>query len=145
MTRISTVSTRNVVVMQPNETLQQAALLMSEMNVGALPVSDGDTVVGIITDRDITVRATALNLDASTTPVSDIMTQRTLSCSEDDSVEEVLEQMGTAQVRRLPVLDRDKKVVGIVSLGDLAVRLGADTDAALRDISAPSAYNNAVV
>ncbi|HZE91571.1 MAG TPA: CBS domain-containing protein, partial [Rhizobacter sp.] len=93
MTRIAAVCTRNVVVLQPHDTLQQAALLMSEMNVGALPVSAGDGVVGIVTDRDITVRATALNLDAVSTPVSDIMTQRTLSCSEDDTVEEVLERM----------------------------------------------------
>ena len=138
MPKISEVITRHVIVVRPDETLQRAAELMCKLNVGALPVYDGKSMVGIITDRDITVRATAFNKGADQTLVSDIMTVQALSCAEDDPIEDVLKQMGEAQVRRLPVLNRAKEIVGIVSLGDLATRLSSHTDTALREISQPS-------
>jgi CBS domain-containing protein len=138
MQKISEVITRHVVVVQPDETLQRAAELMGQLNVGSLPVFDGKALVGIITDRDITVRATAFNLRANATPVSQVMTVQTVSCSEDDRVDDVLKLMGDAQVRRLPVLNREQEIVGIVSLGDLATRQSVDTDTALREISQPT-------
>ena len=135
---ISDVITRNVIVVRPDESLQRAAELMCKLDVGSLPVYDGESLRGIITDRDITVRATAFNKSPADTPVSEVMTVQTLSCVEDDEVEDVLRVMGDAQVRRLPVLNRAKEIVGIVSLGDLATRQSGHTDEALRDISQPN-------
>lgn len=137
MPKISEVLTRNVVVVRPDESIQRAAELMSQLDVGALPVYDGHALLGIVTDRDITVRATAFNRHADDTPVSEVMSAQTLTCGEDDSVDIVLKCMGEAQVRRLPVLDRGGEIVGIVSLGDLATRQSAHIDEALREISQP--------
>ena len=138
MPKISDVITRHVIVVRPDETLQRAAELMAQLNVGSLPVYDGHALLGIITDRDITVRATAFNKSPSQTLVAEAMTTQALSCAEDDSVEDVLKQMGDAQVRRLPVLNRAKEIVGIVTLGDLATRQSVKTDEALREISQPN-------
>jgi len=138
MPKISDVITRNVVVVRPDESVQRAAELMAKLNVGSLPVYDGRALVGMVTDRDITVRVTAFDKRASETLVGDVMTVQTLSCAEDDAIADVLQQMGDAQVRRLPVLDRAGEIVGIVSLGDLATRQSAHTDGALREISQPS-------
>ncbi|HET7793517.1 MAG TPA: CBS domain-containing protein [Rhizobacter sp.] len=139
MKKIAEVLTRHVVVVRPEESLQRAAELMGKLNVGALPVYDGLALVGIVTDRDITVRATAFNLPPDSTRVGEVMTPQTHFCRVDDDVDDVLKQMGEAQVRRLPVLDRDGEIVGIVTLGDLATRQAAQhTDEALREISQPS-------
>ena len=138
MPKISEVMTRGVEVIRPAETLQRAAQRMDELNVGALPVCDGVTLVGMITDRDITVRATAAGLDPNETPVSDVMTEQTRWCTEEQSVDEVMRQMSDVQIRRLPVLNGARELVGIVSLGDLAVRQSGHIDGALRDISSPS-------
>jgi CBS domain-containing protein len=138
MPKISEVMTRGVEVIRPAETLQRAAQRMDELNVGALPVCDGATLVGMITDRDITVRATAAGLDPNATPVSDVMTGQTRWCTEEQSIDEVMRQMSDVQIRRLPVLNGAHELVGIVSLGDLAVRQSGHIDGALRDISSPS-------
>lgn len=138
MPKISDVITRHVIVVRPDETLQRAAELMAQLNVGSLPVYDGHALLGIITDRDITVRATAFNKSATQTLVAEAMTSQAYSCAEDDSVEDVLKQMGDMQVRRLPVLNRAKEIVGIVTLGDLATRQSVKTDEALREISQPN-------
>jgi len=138
MRKISEVMTRGVEVIRPAETLQRAAQRMDELNVGALPVCDGETLVGMITDRDITVRATAAGLDPNETPVSDVMTEQTRWCTEEQSVDDVMRQMSDVQIRRLPVLNGARELVGIVSLGDLAVRQSGHIDNALRDISSPS-------
>ena len=138
MPKISEVMTRGVEVIRPAETLQRAAQRMDELNVGALPVCEGESLVGMITDRDITVRATAAGLDPNETPVSDVMTEQTRWCTEEQSVDEVMRQMSDVQIRRLPVLNGAHELVGIVSLGDLAVRQSGHIDGALRDISSPS-------
>ena len=138
MPKISEVMTRGVEVIRPAETLQRAAQRMDELNVGALPVCDGVTLVGMITDRDITVRATAAGLDPNETPVSDVMTEQTRWCTEEQSIDEVMRQMSDVQIRRLPVLNGAHELVGIVSLGDLAVRQSGHIDGALREISSPS-------
>ncbi len=139
MPKIASVITRNVVVVRPDETLHRAAELMSRLDVGALPVYDGQGLVGIVTDRDITVRATAYNKRPDETLVGEVMSEQTLSCTEHDEIDDVAHLMGEAQVRRLPVLNREGEIVGIVSLGDLATRQEAeDLDHTLRDISQPS-------
>jgi CBS domain-containing protein len=138
MPKISEVMTRGVEVIRPAETLQRAAQRMDELNVGALPVCEGESLVGMITDRDITVRATAAGLDPNQTPVSDVMTEQTRWCTEEQSIDEVMRQMSDVQIRRLPVLNRAHELVGIVSLGDLAVRQSGHIDGALREISSPS-------
>jgi len=138
MTRISEVMTRGVEVIRPNESLQRAAQVMDELNVGALPVCDGKDLVGMITDRDITVRATAAGMEPAQHCVSEVMTEQTRWCTEDQSTEDVMKQMGDVQIRRLPVLNEKHEIVGIVSLGDLATRQSQHTDDVLRDVSWPS-------
>ena len=138
MTRVSEVMTRGVEVIRPNESLQRAAQVMDELNVGALPVCEGEELVGMITDRDITVRATAAGMEPTQHCVSEVMTEQTRWCTEDQTTDDVMKQMGDVQIRRLPVLDANREVIGIVSLGDLAIRQSAHTDAVLRDVSWPS-------
>ena len=124
-------------VVRPDESLQRAAQVMDELNVGALPVCDASGLVGMITDRDITVRAMAAGLPAHT-QVSDVMTDHARWCTSEQSVQEAMQQMADVQIRRLPVVDSDHQVVGIVSLGDLATRHQGHVAAALRRISDPS-------
>lgn len=124
-------------VVRPDESLQRAARVMDEFNVGSLPVCDSNGLVGMITDRDITVRATAAGLPAHTL-VSDVMTGPARWCTSGQSVQEAMAQMSDVQIRRLPVIDAERRVVGIVSLGDLATRHQGHVAAALRRISDPS-------
>ncbi|WP_119156681.1 CBS domain-containing protein [Caldimonas tepidiphila] len=138
MQAISQVMTRDVRVLAPSDTLQRAAQTMDELNVGAVPVCDGEQLVGMITDRDIAVRAVSAAMPADSTPVREVMTDQVHWCFEDQDVEEVMNQMRDVQIRRVPVVNHDKKLVGIVSLGDLATKTGADVEAALEEISEPS-------
>jgi len=137
MTRIADIMTRSVAVVGRDETLQAAARRMREMGVGALPVTDGKALVGMVTDRDITVRGVAEGMVAQEALVSDVMTEEVRWCSADDTVEAVMAQMGDEQVRRLAVLDAGHEFVGIVALGDIATRQSAHTDETLREISTP--------
>jgi CBS domain-containing protein len=136
--KISDIMTRNVRVVAPDRTIQEAARLMDEMNVGVLPVCDGRRLRGMITDRDITVRATAAGLPPDTTRVRDVMTDDVWWCFDDDDVGHIVQLMSDHQIRRLPVIDRDKHLVGIVALGDLATDSEGDASRALRRISSPS-------
>jgi CBS domain-containing protein len=113
---------------------------MSRLEVGPLPVCDGAQLVGMLTDRDITIRATATGRDPNTTRVHEVMTPEVVYCFEDQDVEIAAQMMEMRQIRRVPVLNRGKRLVGIVSLGDLAVEtgnrdLGGET---LEHISEPS-------
>ena len=137
MTRIRDIMTRDVEVIQRDDTLQHAAQRMRALDVGSLPVCDGPTLAGMVTDRDITVRGVAEGLLPQESKVADVMTEDVRWCRPDDTVEQVLEQMGEQQVRRLTVLDDARQVVGIVALGDLATRQSGHTDEALREISQP--------
>jgi CBS domain-containing protein len=137
MQKISDFMTRNVQVVRPDESLQRAAQVMDELNVGSLPVCDRTGLVGMITDRDITIRATAAGLPAHT-QVSDVMTDHARWCTGEQTVQEAMRQMADVQIRRLPVVDSEHQVVGIVSLGDLAMRHQGHVAAALRRISDPS-------
>ncbi len=135
---VSEIMTTQVQVIGPASTLQQAAQLMEELNVGALPVCDGGRLLGMITDRDITIRGTAAGVAPGQACVSDVMTTGTEWCTEDQDTEEVMRLMGESQVRRLPVVNARRELVGIVSLGDLATRQPGHIDRAVREISAPS-------
>jgi CBS domain-containing protein len=118
------VMTRDVEVIHPDATVEEAAEKMEALNVGPLPVCDGRRLVGMITDRDITVRAVAAGVGPGEARVRDVMTPEVAYAFEDQDVREAERIMQEQQIRRLPILDRDKRLVGIVSLGDLAV----DTD-----------------
>ena len=135
--QVSEAMTRDVRVAHVEETIEQAAQLMAGLDAGALPVSENKRLVGMITDRDIAIRAVARGKGPDT-PVRDIMSDDVKFCFEDQEIEDVTRNMGDVQVRRLPVISRDKELVGILSLGDVAVatRDGVAGDA-LSDISRP--------
>ncbi|MCB1650493.1 MAG: CBS domain-containing protein [Alphaproteobacteria bacterium] len=104
----------------PDKTANDAAKIMKEQDFGFLPVGENDRLIGMVTDRDIVMRTLAEARDPQATQVRDIMTPKTYYCYDDQNVEDVCNNMGEIQVRRLPVVNRDKRLVGIVSLGDLA-------------------------
>lgn len=124
------VMTKDVQLTSPNTTIKKAAAAMRESDVGLLPVGENDRLVGTITDRDIAIRAVADGKDPNNTSVRETMSEGIIYCYEDQEVEDAAEMMRTRQVRRLPVLDRDKRLVGIVALGDLAVESAAIRPAA---------------
>lgn len=130
--------TREVRLARPEQSIRDAAKQMAEMDIGALPVEENDRLVGMITDRDIAVRAVAQGRGPGT-PVREIMSTEIKYCFEDQSVDEVTQNMGDLRIRRLPVVNRDKRLVGILSLGDLALEDEAQDEAgeALSQISRP--------
>jgi CBS domain-containing protein len=138
--RIGEVMTRNVEVISPNAGLREAADKMKTLDVGLIPVCDGDKLRGTLTDRDITVRGVAEGYDPAETKVADIMSTDLAYCFEDDEIEAALNLMEKRQIRRLPILSREKRVVGIVSLGDLAVHTGqkARLGETLEEVSQPA-------
>jgi CBS domain-containing protein len=119
--RLSDVMTRQVEVVRPDDTLEEAAARMSSLDIGPLPVCDGDRLVGMLTDRDITVRATAAGRDPKTTLVRDVMTEQVVYAFDDQDTNDAARLMEKHGIRRLVILNRDKRLVGIISLGDLAV------------------------
>jgi CBS domain-containing protein len=121
---LSEVMTRDVHIIHPDTTVEDAAKDMKQFDVGALPVADRDRLFGIVTDRDITIRATAEGRDPKRTKVRDVITEDVVYAFEDQDVKEGARIMQDKQIRRLLVVDRDKRLVGIVSLGDLAVDTG---------------------
>ena len=139
MQRISDIMTRDVRSVSPQETIRRAAQMMDELNVGVLPVCDGQKLVGMVTDRDITVRGVAAGQSPDSAHVEDVMTGSVRWCFDDQTVDEVMQQMGDSQIRRVPVVDHDtKELIGIVSLGDLATKHSAQVDRTLEEISSPS-------
>lgn len=136
MTQISSIMTQNCEWVAPETSIQQAAQKMRDIDCGFIPVGENDRLVGIVTDRDIAVRAVADNLSA-TTQVRDVMTPKVYYCFDDQNAEEVCNNMSDIKVRRLPVVNRDKRLVGVVSMGDLAQAVqNAETGETLRDITA---------
>jgi CBS domain-containing protein len=117
--KVSDAMTRNVRLASPGDSLSQIAKTMAEDDIGFLPVGDNDRLVGTITDRDIVVRGLAKGKDGAA-HVSDVMSKEVKYCFEDDDMENVVQNMGDIQLRRLPVVNRDKRLVGIISLGDAA-------------------------
>ncbi|HUF82405.1 MAG TPA: CBS domain-containing protein [Burkholderiales bacterium] len=118
--KVSEAMSRDVRIASPDETICDAAKAMAAIDAGALPVGENNRLVGMITDRDIALRAVA-ERKGPDTPIRDVMTKDVKYCFEDEDLEHVASNMGDIRVRRLPVLDRDKRVVGIVSLGDIAM------------------------
>jgi CBS domain-containing protein len=138
--KVRDVMTRRVEVIRPDATLEEAAGKMKSLDVGSLPVCDGERLQGVITDRDITIRATAEGRDAGKTRVSEMMTADVKWCYDDEDVATAADIMGKAQIRRLPIVDRQKRLVGIVALGDLSMAPDTSDEAeeALEGISQPS-------
>jgi CBS domain-containing protein len=134
------IMTRNVEVVGGDASLRDAALKMKKLDVGLIPVCDGDRLRGVLTDRDITIRATAEGRDPKKTKVADVMSSDIAYCLEAQEVQEAVSLMEARQIRRLPILDDDKRLVGIVSLADIAVHHG-DRDLSgetLQEISSPA-------
>ena len=120
--QVKDVMTKGAEVVRPDATLQEAANKMKSLDIGPLPVCDGDKIIGMLTDRDITVRATAEGLDPKQTRVREVMSKELITCLEDQDVKEAAELMQSKQIRRVPILNKDKRLVGMLSLGDLAHR-----------------------
>lgn len=135
--KVSDAMARNVRVARPDQPIREAAEIMARIDAGSLPVGEDDRLVGMLTDRDIVIRAVALGKGPDT-PVGQVMSREVRYCFEDDEVAQVARNMGEEQIRRVPVVSREKRLVGILSLGDLAggedARLAGET---LAEISRP--------
>ena len=135
--KVSEVMTRDVQTVRPDQPVQQAASFMLSADAGSIPVTDGDRLIGMITDRDIAVRGVAKGYGPDT-PVRELMTNDIICARDDDDVDEVASKMSEAQVRRLPVIDDQDRLCGIVSLGDLSRDADEDTaNEALEGVSEP--------
>ena len=135
--KISDVMTRDIRTVSPDQTAREAASFMLSEDAGSMPVSDGDRLVGMITDRDIAVRGVAKGYGPDTR-ISELMSSDVICAREEDDVEEVAAKMGKAQVRRMPVIDSEQRLCGIVSLGDLARESdGQSANQALEGVSQP--------
>ena len=141
MQKISEVMTRDVRTITPQDTVLRAAQMMDELNVGAIPVCDGDKLVGMITDRDITIRSVAAGQAPDKACVSDVMSTDVRTVFAGESIADALGKMSDVQIRRVPVIDEQShRMVGIVSLGDLATRApDGGVEKTLEHISEPSA------
>ncbi len=135
--KINECMTRDVRVISPDDTIERAAQIMGQIDAGVLPVGEGDRLVGMITDRDIAIRGVAEGCTPDA-KVRDVMSQEVLYCFDDEDTDEVLDNMGEIQVRRMPVVDHDKRLVGIVSIGDLAKLERGESGEALGEITRPS-------
>ena len=139
--RISEVMTRDVQTIGPDQTAREAAAFMLSADAGSIPVTEGDRLIGMITDRDIAVRGVA-NGHGPDTPVRDLMTSGVVSVNIEDDIGAVVSKMSEAQVRRLPVIDEQQRLCGIVSLGDLSRESEGDTaQEALEGVSAPGSQH----
>ena len=140
--QVNEAMTNDVKIASPNQPIRDAAHLMAEIDAGVLPVGENDRLVGMITDRDIAIRAVAADKGPQT-PIRDIMSKEVLYCFEDDEVDDVVQNMADIKVRRLPALNHEKRLVGILSLGDIALSDGAGTaGSALCGISEPSSEHS---
>ena len=140
--RVSDTMSRDVQVARPEDTIARAAEIMVTHDAGVLPVGDGERLVGMITDRDIAVRAVAAGKGPET-PVREVMSRDVKYCFEDQELEVVARNMGEVQLRRLPVVDRAKRLVGIVSIGDVAAVCPGKTAArALMGVTRPGGLHN---
>ena len=140
--KVANVMNTDVQLIRPDDTLRDAAALMKRIDAGALPITEDDRLVGMITDRDIAVRGVAENLGPDA-KVRDAMSKEILYCFEDEDVAHVAKNMAEIQVRRLPVMSRDKRLVGIVSIADLAIKATLPKTArALHGISQPGGQHS---
>lgn len=143
--KISDCMSRDVRVAAPDNTIQSAAQIMADIDAGFLPVGNDDRLVGIVTDRDIAIRGVAVGRPPETS-VREVMSEQVLYCFDDEDTDTVLENMADIQVRRLPVVDRDKRLVGIVSISDLADASDArNAGEAFSEITRPSMLHSQAV
>lgn len=141
MATVADVMTRDVRSMGPQDTLSDAAKVMDELNVGVVPVCEGERLVGVVTDRDIVVRGLARDADPRACKLADVMSGHVRTARADDDVDGVLSEMAGAQIRRMPVVDAQDRLVGILSIGDIAAKSPEDEEdvaLSLGDISSPA-------
>lgn len=141
MATVADVMTPNPRSMTPQDTLADAARVMEELNVGVVPVCEGDRLVGMVTDRDIVVRGIARDADPKSCKLADVMSGHVRTARQDDDVDEVLSEMANSQIRRMAVVDGQDKLVGILSIGDIAAKSPEDEEdvaMSLGDISSPA-------
>ncbi|WP_159729352.1 CBS domain-containing protein [Methylosinus sp. Ce-a6] len=139
--KVEDIMTRDVCLVEPDQTICDAARRMAELDVGLLPVGENDRLVGMVSDRDIALRAVAAGKGVET-KIRDVMTRDVRYCYADHEVEDVAQNMAEQQLRRLPVLDRRKRLVGIVSLADIAMDRDAGlSGAVLRGVSQPGGHH----
>ena len=124
--RVSEAMTRNVRLCTPGQTIREVASIMAEIDAGSMPVGENDRLIGMVTDRDIAIRAVAQGKSPET-PVREVMSEHIHYCFDDEEIDDVAQNMGDIKVRRLPVVNRDKRLVGILSLGDVARTEGGET------------------
>lgn len=139
--KIREIMSPDVRIASPQDTLQRAAQLMEEMDCGILPVGEGDRLVGMVSDRDITLRAVARGKAPDKCTVGEVMSRDIKYIYDDETLEDATRNMGDLQIRRLPVLDRKKRLVGIVSLGDIALKQTANAGKALKNVSEPAGHS----
>jgi CBS domain-containing protein len=140
--RVSEAMSRDVRIATPGQSIRDVAKIMAEIDAGAMPVAENDRMIGMITDRDIAVRAVAQGKGPDT-PVRDVMsTEQVLYCYDDEELDHVAKNMSNVQVRRLPVVNREKRLVGIVSLGDLAQKERKSASKAVSGVSKPGGQHN---
>jgi CBS domain-containing protein len=132
--KVAQAMSRDVRVANPNETIREVASSMAQIDAGAIPVGENDRLVGMITDRDIAVRAVAAGKGPDT-PVREVMTQDVKYCFDDEDLNHVAKNMAEQRVRRLPVVNRDKRLVGILSVGDIALKQKKAATEALSGVS----------
>jgi CBS domain-containing protein len=141
MTTVAEVMTRDVRTLGPDDSVVAAARCMDELNVGVIPVCEGEKLVGVVTDRDIVVRGVAQQGSVGNMKLAEVMSAHVRCAHEDDDVDRVLSEMAEAQIRRMPVVDGNQRLIGIVSLGDIAAKNPedeADVAMSLGDISSPA-------
>lgn len=138
--KLGEIMTNKVSVIGPEASLTEAAKMMDDLNVGDLPVCDGSRLLGIITDRDIVIRSISAGQDPNSTKVRDAMTSPVVYCSDDADLHDAAKLMKDNQIRRLPIVNKDKALVGIVSLGDLAVEQPSKnlSGEVLKEVSEPA-------
>ncbi|MDP4144424.1 MAG: CBS domain-containing protein [Bacillota bacterium] len=136
--KVKDLMTKSIASLNPEDTIEQAAHLMKQYDIGSIPVCSGEKVIGIITDRDITLRSVAEGENVKKQTVREIMTSNPVTCSPDTDIHDATRIMSERQIRRIPIVDQDK-LIGMLSLGDVAVNsgLGRDAENALSDISEP--------
>jgi CBS domain-containing protein len=134
--RVSEAMSRDVRLASPDQTIRDVAKIMDDIDAGSVPVGENDRLVGMITDRDIAVRAVAAGKGPDT-PVREVMSREVKYCYDDEELDHVAKNMGDIRVRRLPVVNRDKRLVGIVSLGDLALKGENSAGKAVKGVSQP--------
>lgn len=138
--QVKEVMTPQVSVVAPDAQIPEIARKMRDEDIGSVPVVENERLVGMVTDRDIVIRTVAEGQDIRTVTAREAMSPRILYCFDDQTVEDVLGNMGEQQIRRLPVVDRDKRLVGVVSLGDLSKAAKRKAGDALKEISQPTQH-----